>query len=120
MAKSTKLLQRARAQMARVREKEKQTTVLAIEKAAGLGTSIGLAMLSDKIPVSVMGIPTKLAISAAAYVGAVMTKGNFQKGLESIGDASSHVYAYLAALKVKQGESKPWVAGDDDDSIVDV
>lgn len=112
MAKSaSKLLQRARSTMARAREKEKQTTHMAIEKGSGLATSVGLAMLSEKLPVSVMNIPTKLVLSGAAYIVAAMTRGNVQRALESVGDASSHIYAYLAAMKVKAKQAQPWIAG---------
>lgn len=115
MAKSAKsLLQSARASMARARAKEREMQYMAIEKGSGLATSVGLAMLSDKMPTSVMNLPTKLMIAGGAYIGAVMTKGNLSRSLEAIGDSSSHVYAYLAAMKVKQGESQPWVAGVED------
>jgi hypothetical protein len=116
---SSKLLTRARQSMARAREKERQTTYLAIEKGAGLATSVGLAVLSEKIPVSVAGIPTKLILAAGAYVGAVTMRGNVARALESTGDAASHIYAYLATLKVKQKQDKPWVAGDDETGVIE-
>jgi hypothetical protein len=116
MANATELMKRAQQSMARAKAKEQATTHMAVSKGAGLATSVGLALASNKLPVSIANIPTKLLIAGAAYLGAYMTKGNVRRALESTGDASSNIYAYLAALKVKAGESKAWVAGDDDET----
>lgn len=125
MAKQTasKLLVRARQSMARARAKEKQTVHLAVEKGTSLGTAVALAMLSDKIPVSVMGLPTKLLIAGGGYVGAMLTRGNLSRAMESVGDSSSTIYAYLAAMKVKAKEAQPFIAGneysDDDTGFIE-
>jgi hypothetical protein len=114
MKKSNIVLAKARNQLARVRARESRMTDIAIEKGAGIGSSILIAAVETKFPMTLLKVPTKLLIAGGAYLAATMTKGMVSKGLEGAGDAMVHIYAYKAAAQVKAKTPSPFVAGDEE------
>lgn len=112
----TKLVQRARAQMAKSRMKEKAQIQTAIGKGSGIVTAAGIGAFEDKIPVTFLKIPTKLWIASAAYLTSAFTKGAMSKAFESIGDASASIYTYKVAMQSRMKTEKAFVAGDENNS----
>lgn len=116
MAKSsqTKLVKRAKAQLARSRQREKDAVGMAINKGTGIITAAGTGAFEHKIPTTVMKIPTKLIGAAGLYLLSAFTKGGVSQAANAAGDTLKDIYAYKVAMQARMKTDKPFVAGDDE------
>jgi hypothetical protein len=92
---ATSLAKRAHAiATARLRAHKHPVEDRALSALAG----VGLAFIESKIPLSVLGIPSKAVITIAATAIEMQSKGRIKQAAEALGNASAAVYGY-AALK---------------------
>lgn len=72
--------------------------------------SAALGFLEKKgtIPISVMGLPTKLVIAVSATLLEANTSGTTRRVFGSVADSNFAIYSYLAA------KTEKFIAGDDD------
>lgn len=109
---SVKALARIKGTLKNQREKNKALETKAIAKGTMIATSVGTAMVEDKIAVDVAGAPTKLLAAGLCYAVAMFTKGTVSKVAESAGDSLVNVYSYKVAMQVRSNANRPLIAGE--------
>lgn len=94
------------AQRTRLVAKSQSVERTLMMSAAGL--AVGAAEKAGKLPVSVMGMPSKLGLGIIGHLVAMNTGGTTQRIARNIGDTCLAVYGYAA------GRAGAVVAGEDD------
>jgi hypothetical protein len=76
---------------------------------AAAAAALGWAEHGGHLPVSVLSVPTKLALGVGATLLAMNSRGSTQRVANAVADASLACYAYAAT------KAGAFIAGDDDE-----
>ena len=106
----TVALARVRNSMKKAKEQKTEVEHQAVGKAVMATASFATGYLEQKLPIEVVGIPTKLIAAGVGFLAAFMTKGFLSKAAEGFGDAEMVIYGYKQGVQ-RQAGNQSLVAG---------